>query len=162
TKTSTNSPPAMRRSAGVTSLLIRCLLLPNGPLLDPLRARRDDHAMNEDARRMHAVRLNRARLHQLLDFGDANLSRRRRHRIEVARGLPVLQIAETIAALRGDEREVADDPALHHVLPPLERARFFSFRDDRAVAGRRVTRLVHLSVRKTSVWGSYMLHIQQF
>src|SRR6185436_15377894 len=81
------------------------------PLLDSLLPLRHHHSMHEDPRRVHAIRLELARLDQLLHFGDANLPRRGGHRIEVARGLAVLQVAEAVAFLRGDQREVADDAA---------------------------------------------------
>src|SRR5436305_14829806 len=90
-------------------------LLPHGPLLDSFDSLRDDDTMDEDARRVNAVRIELARLDELLDLGDADLSRRRRHRIEVPRGLPVDEVAEAVGLLRGGEREVAHDAALHHL-----------------------------------------------
>ena len=45
---------------------------------------------------------------------------RRRHRIEVARRLPVDEVAQPVALPRGDEREVADDAPLEDVLAPVE------------------------------------------
>src|SRR5688572_11485788 len=116
------------------------LSLPDGPLFDALLPRRDDHAMDEDARRVDAVGIERTRFDELLDLGDAHPARGRGHRIEVPSSLPVLQIAEAVAAPCGDKREVADDAALHHVHPAVELARLLPLGDDGAVAGGREER----------------------
>src|SRR5947209_10502499 len=90
---STKRPPTGLRARPYT----------NRPLLDSFDALRDDDAVDEDARRVDAVRIELARFDELLDLGDADLSRRRRHRIEVSRGLPVDEIAEAVRLLRGNE-----------------------------------------------------------
>src|SRR5581483_4814587 len=88
-------------------------LLPHRALLDPLLARHHDDAMHENAWRVNAIGIERSRLDELLHLGDADLAGGRRHRIEVARGLSINEIAHSIASPRSDEREIADDAALH-------------------------------------------------
>ena len=81
------------------------------------------------------VRVELAVGHQLLDLGDAHLARRRRHRVEVARGLAIDEIALVIALPRLDDRQVADDAALHHVGLAVELALFLALGDQGADPG---------------------------
>ena len=73
-------------------------------------------------------------LDQLLDLGDRDPPAVADHRVEVARGLPVDEVAEAVGLPRGHEGEVADDAALEDVLPPVEFAGLLPLGDDRAVA----------------------------
>src|SRR5688572_4799840 len=98
---------------------MRCLL-PHRALLDPLHPRRHDHPMHEAPRRVDASRIQRARLDELLDLGDADVAGRRGDRIEVARAVSIDEVAEPVAAPRGDEGEVTDDAPVHHVLPAAD------------------------------------------
>src|SRR5947209_20475407 len=63
--------------------------LPHGAPLDPLLARRDDQPVDVDAGRVDRVRVELARLDELLDLGDARAAGGRGHRVEVARGAVV-------------------------------------------------------------------------
>src|SRR5262252_343861 len=77
--------------------------LADGPLLDRfLEARSGDDALHVDAGRVDAVGLELAGLDQGLDLGDGDASRGRHHRVEVARGLSIDQVAEAIALPRLD------------------------------------------------------------
>src|SRR6059036_3681415 len=111
-----------RRSTGRSRSLRMTLavdqLLADRALFDALLPRGDDHAMHEDAGRVDAIGIERSWLHQLLHLSDAHLARGGSHRIEIARCFSIHQVAEAIAFPRGDEGEVADDAALHHVIPP--------------------------------------------
>ena len=71
----------------------------------------------------------------MLDLGDGELARGRHHRIEVARGLPVDEVAFRVALPGVDEREVGDEAALHQIGLVVEVAGLLAFRDDRADAG---------------------------
>ena len=82
------------------------------------------------------VRIELAGLDQLLDLGDRDAAGGRRHRVEVARGLAVDEVAEAVALPGRDQREVADDALLEHVLLAVEDARLLALRDQRARAGR--------------------------
>src|SRR5262245_31614149 len=76
------------------------LRLPHGPPLDALLARRDHDALHEDGRRVDRLRVELAHLDELLDLGDRDLPRRRGHRIEVARRLPVDEVAQAVGLPR--------------------------------------------------------------
>src|SRR5215831_15269587 len=88
------------------------LFLPDRPSLYTFLARRDDDAVHEDAGRVDALGIELADLDELLDLRDGHLPRRRRHRVEVARRLPVHEVAEAVGLPRGDHREVPDDAPL--------------------------------------------------
>ena len=79
----------------------------------------------------------RARFDERFDFGDRHARGGRHHRIEVARGLPVDQVALRIALPRPDEREVGEQRLLEHVVTAVDLARLLALGDQRAVAGRR-------------------------
>src|SRR5881628_1808021 len=115
-------------------------LLADRALFDALLPRGDDHAMHEDAGRVDAIGIERSWLHQLLHLSDAHLARGGSHRIEIARCFSIHQVAEAIAFPRGDEGEVADDAAFHHVIPPVKFARFLPLGHDSSVARRREER----------------------
>ena len=83
------------------------------------------------------IRIDLARLHQGLDFGNGDARGRRHHRVEVACGVPVDQVAGTIAFPGVHEREIGGDWLLEDVRSPVDQARFLSVGRDRAVSGRR-------------------------
>ena len=124
-----------RDAANDAIALIHCAVV---RFLDPLLVRRPlDQSLHEDARRVHAVRLDRAGVDQLLDFGDRVSRRGRHHRIEVARGLSIHEVAGAIALPRLDEREVGVQRRLEDVGAAVDDAALLAFRDQRAGAGRR-------------------------
>ena len=94
-----------------------------------------DDPVDEDPGRVDVVRVELAIGHELLDLGDAHLARRRRHRVEVARGLAVDEVALVIALPRLDDREVADDAALHDVGLAVELAQLLALGDEGADPG---------------------------
>src|SRR5262245_47850680 len=100
--------------------------LPHGASLDPFLARRDEDAIDEDAGRMHALGIERADLDKFLDLRDRDLARRHRHGVEVARGLPIDEVAEPIALPGRHHREVAHDSALEKVVAAAEASRLLA------------------------------------
>jgi len=92
---------------------------------------------HEDARRVYGVGRNLPGLDQVLHLGDRALGRRGHHGIEVARGLPVDEVAEPIATVRAHEREVGFERHLQHVGPAVDDARLLALGDDRVAAGLR-------------------------
>ncbi|GCC44544.1 hypothetical protein chiPu_0028512, partial [Chiloscyllium punctatum] len=84
---------------------------------DPLLARADlDDAFDEDAGRVDVVRVDLAGRHQMLDLGDGDLRGGRHHRVKVARGLAVDQVAGGVALPGMDDGDVGEQAALHDVL----------------------------------------------
>ena len=63
-------------------------------------------ALHVNARRDHAIRIERTWFDQFLNFGDRAFCRCGHHGIKVARRLAVDEIAEPVALPRLDEREV--------------------------------------------------------
>src|SRR6185503_12951230 len=100
-----------------------------GPLEDPV---------HEDAGRDHVVRIDLARLDQLLDLDERHVPRGRGHRVEVSRGHSVDEIPHRVALPGLHEREVAPDRHLEHVLLPVEDARLLAVGDHGAHARGRV------------------------
>src|SRR5439155_1053064 len=79
------------------------LALSHCSVFDPVRPRRHAQGMDEDARRVDAVRMELAGLDQFFHFDDADFSCGGGHRIEIAGGLAIDEIAQSVAAPRGDE-----------------------------------------------------------
>src|SRR5581483_239341 len=108
------------------------------PLLDALLvARALDDVLHENPWRDDVIRIDGAGLDELLDFRDRHAARRRHHRIEVARGAPVHEVAGAVAFPRLDEGEVCPERRLEHVRLAPDRPRFLALGDDRPVAGGR-------------------------
>src|SRR5436190_5634394 len=96
---------------------------PDGAPLDPLLARGDDDPVDVEGRRVDMVGIELAGRHQLLHFGDRDAAGGRGHRVEVARGLAVDEVAQPIALPGRDQSEIADNALLEHVLPAVEATR---------------------------------------
>ena len=94
-----------------------------------------DDALHVDAGRDDVVGVDLARLDQMLDLGDREPARRRHHRIEVARRLPVDEVAFRVALPGVDERDVGDEAGLHDIGLAVEVADLLALGDDRADAG---------------------------
>src|ERR1700689_5263521 len=104
-------------------------------LLDPLQGVWDvNDALNVNAGGDDVVAVDLARLDQMLNLGHRELSCGRHHRIEMSGGLPVDKIALRIALPGMHQRDVGDEPGLHHVRLVVEVADFLALRDDRAHA----------------------------
>ena len=88
-----------------------------------------------DARRDDVVGIDLARLDQVLDLGDRDLAGGRHHRIEVARGLAVDEVALGVALPGVHDREVGDEAALHDVVLAVELALLLALGDHGADAG---------------------------
>ena len=80
------------------------------------------------------VAVDLARLNQMLDLSDRQTPRRRHHRIEVSRGLPVDEIAFRVALPSMNQRNVGDKAGLHDIGLVVELADFLALRDYRADA----------------------------
>src|SRR5579862_398125 len=108
----------------------------HGALLDVLhRIRHMDQALDENARRDDVVGIDLARLDQILDFGHRHLARGRHHRIKIARGLAVNEVAFGIAEISVHDRQIGDDAALHDVALAVELAHVLALGDLGADAG---------------------------
>src|SRR5579863_3279760 len=97
-------------------------------------------ALHENTGRMDRVRIELTGLDDLFDFDDRDLAGHRAHRIEIARGAAVDQIAGLVRLPGFDQRDVGRERRLEHVLTVAELARLLAFRDDRAIAGVREER----------------------
>src|SRR5262245_21717519 len=83
------------------------------------------------------IRIDGTGLDQILDLGDGHLARGRHHRIEVARGLAIDEVAFGVAFPGMYDREVGDDAALHDVLVAAKLALFLALGDHRPRASAR-------------------------
>src|SRR4029079_5599871 len=121
-------------------MTMRCRLstgLPHSALPDTVRVGRAmQDVLHEDARRMHLVRLDLARLDEVLDLRERDACGGGHHRVEVPGGLAKDEVASAVADERTDEREVGLQRHLQHEVTPVDDARLFPFGDDRSVAGR--------------------------
>src|SRR5262245_46571884 len=110
--------------------------LPHGALLYPalvLGALKD--VLHEDARRVHGVGGNLSWIDEALDLRNGASGGRGHHRIEVARGFPVNEIAKTVPTVRAHEREVCLERQLEHIRPAVDDARLLTLGNNRVVAG---------------------------
>src|SRR5450759_2111543 len=113
-----------------------CKTFAHGALLDVFdRVRHVDDAFDVNARRDDVVGIEIARLHQVLDLGDRHLAGGRHHRIEIARGLPIHEIAFGIPHPGVHDREIRDQTALHDVALAVELALFLALGDVGAGTG---------------------------
>ncbi|ABA51189.1 hypothetical protein BURPS1710b_A1553 [Burkholderia pseudomallei 1710b] len=96
-----------------------------------------DDALHEDAGRHDVFRIQRAERHDLRHLHDRRLRGHRHHRPEIARGLPIDEVAPAVAPVRLHEREIRMDRRLEHVVLAVDHARFLAFGELRAVARRR-------------------------
>ena len=87
------------------------------------------HTLDVDAGRNDVVGIDIRRLHEVLDLGHGDLAGRGHHRIEVARGLAVDEVALGIAHPGMHDREVGHEPALHDVAIAVEFAFVLSICD---------------------------------
>src|SRR5215208_660704 len=85
-------------------------------LLDALYGIGDGHqALDEDSGRVDAVRIDLARLNEVLDFRHGDPGRRGHHRVEVAGRLPVDEVALGVALPGMNDGDISKQPTLHHV-----------------------------------------------
>src|SRR6185436_10870244 len=85
-----------------------------------LELRALDDAVDVDARRVDLVGIELAHLDQLLDLGHRDLAAGGDHRVEVARGLAVDEVARLVALPCLDHGEVGLDALLQHVFLAVE------------------------------------------
>ena len=97
---------------------------PHGALLDPLVGRllrgQRDHPLHVHARGVHLVRVDLARVDQVLHLGHGHLAAHRRERVEVAGRVPVDEVAVPVALPRPHQPEVGRDGPLEHVVEAVE------------------------------------------
>src|SRR5260370_42198959 len=96
-----------------------------------------ENGVDKNARRMHLIGVELAELNKFLDFGDNVVGGGGHHRIKIARGFAVNEVAPAVPFPRLDESKVSAQSALHHVHAATEFACFFSFGDHGALAGGR-------------------------
>src|SRR5690606_12045835 len=97
-----------------------------------------DHPLDEDAGQVHLVRVQFARLHQMLDLGDGDAAGHRGQRVEVAGRGVEHQVAVAVPDGRPHEGEVGRDALLQEVLPAVEDAGLLRGRRDRDLPVRSV------------------------
>src|ERR1700719_148284 len=98
-------------------------------LLDALLVRRAAHdAFDKNARRVDVVGVDDSGLDQMLDLCNGDLRGRRHHRIEVARGLPVNEVAFAIGSPSMNDRKIGDQATLHNIALSVEVADFLALR----------------------------------
>ena len=113
---------ALRHQVADRRVLLRRGRARDGAELDALLVLRAlDDAVDVDARRVDLVGIELAHLHQLLDLGHRHLAAGGDHRVEVARGLAVDEVARLVALPGLDDGEVGADRLLEHVLAAVER-----------------------------------------
>jgi hypothetical protein len=71
-----------------------------------------ENGVDKNAGRMNLIGVELAKLDEFFDFDDNVVGGSRHHRIEVARGLSIDQVAPAVAFPRLDKREIAAQPAL--------------------------------------------------
>src|SRR6202030_1292289 len=104
-------------------------------LLDALLVRRAAHdAFDKNAGRVDVVGVDDAGLDEMLDLCNGDLRCRRHHRVEVARSLPVDEVAFAIGLPGMDDCEIGHEAALHNIALPVEVANFLALRDEGADA----------------------------
>src|SRR4030088_3457935 len=109
----------------------------HGALLDVLHRIRNVHnTFHEHARRDDVVGIDLAWLDQILDLGNGDLPGRGHHRIEIARGLAINEIALGISLPGMNDRKVGDQAALHHVALAIDLALLLPCGDQGPGAGR--------------------------
>src|SRR5260370_14517332 len=101
----------------------------DGALLDALLVRRAaHHAFNKNSGRVDVVGVDSAGLDQMFDLRNGDLRGRRHHRVEVARRLPIDEVALAISFPGMDDCEIGDEATLHNVAFPIEAANFLALR----------------------------------
>ncbi len=90
---------------------------------------------HENAGRMDVVRIDFTGRDEMLDFGDRHLGGGCHHRIKVARGLAVNEVAGSVALPGVHNREIGNKTGFHDVLLAVELAHFLAFRNQSADAG---------------------------
>ena len=92
-------------------------------------------ALHENARRVDVVRVDLAGFDEMLDLGDRDPPGGRHHRVEIARGLAIDEVAFAVALPGVDDRQIGDDAALHDIGLAVEFAQLLALGDQRADAG---------------------------
>src|SRR5262249_716172 len=105
--------------------------LAHRPALDPLLAGGHDDALDEDAGRVDALRVEGAGFDEPLEFRAGDPAGGHGHRVEVAGRLPVHEVSHAVRLPRRDEREVAHDAPLEKVIAAVEVARLLPPGDQR-------------------------------
>jgi hypothetical protein len=92
-------------------------------------------AFDVDARCDDVIGIEVARLHQMLDFRHGRLAGRGHHRIEVARGLAVDEVALGVTHPGVNDRKVGDDPAFQNIARAVDFALLLALCDQSAGSG---------------------------
>ncbi len=92
-------------------------------------------ALHENAGRVDVVRIEFARGNKMLDLGDRGLRGGGHHRVEVARGLAIDQVAGGVALPGMHNGKVREQSAFHQIFLAVEFLHFLAFGDQGADAG---------------------------
>src|SRR5664279_1042122 len=93
-----------------------------------------DHGMNEHARCADRLGLDRTHIDDLVDLRDGEVTGRRHHRVRAHRHTPVLDVAESVAPITLDEREIGSEWQLEQVFSSLDGELLFSLLGERTQA----------------------------
>src|SRR5215213_2654124 len=87
---------------------VPALPAPDRPLLAPFFVGRTlENVSDKNPRSDDVIRIDLARVHELLDFCNRHLGSGGHHRVEVARGAPVDQVAHAVALPGVDEGKIS-------------------------------------------------------
>src|SRR5580704_11173660 len=103
--------------------------LADSALLDALLVRWAPHdAFDKNAGRVDVVGVDDAGLDQMLDLCHGDLRGRRHYRVEIARSLPVDEVAFAIGLPGVDDSEIGEEATLHNVARSIELANLLALR----------------------------------
>src|SRR5579862_4492355 len=103
-----------------------------------LTVRHVQHAVDVNPRRRNFFRIERAEFDDVLSLHDRQLRGRRHHRIEIARGRPVGEVAPAVGFPRLDQRHVAGQRVFQNVFAAANLPLFLAFGELGADGRRRV------------------------
>ena len=98
----------------------------------------NDEPVDENTRSMHAIRVDGAELDDFRDLGDGEIRRHGHHRIKVACGFPIDEIAPAVSPQRLDQGNVTAQRHFEHIPLAVDLAQLFAFGELGADRDRRV------------------------
>src|ERR1700686_5345178 len=116
----------------VSATLSSSVPLARGHALDAFAGRPDrNDPLHVNPGQVDLLGIDLARLDELLDLGDGDLSGHRAERVELPRRLVEDEVAVPVADARAHQGEIADDPLFERVLAAVEDADVLLGRGDR-------------------------------
>src|SRR5262245_1003005 len=127
-----NDPIGVRHALRMTAS--KFLSIPRRSLFYPILVTRAlQQVAHENAGSNHVSRVNLTWFDQGFDLGNRHPRGGRHHRIEVARGSMVNEIAAVIALPRADEREIGVKRRFQNIMRRTDQASLFSFGGERPI-----------------------------